>query len=58
MTIIEQLVQIKNETCDFACMFKEYLEDSIKDPKERNEKLRGYCNRCPLNRLSFKRKHH
>lgn len=53
MTITEQLIAIKEDACEYACMFKEYLEDEIKDPELRKEKLRGYCERCPLTKLYF-----
>lgn len=39
----------KAEICDYACMFKEYCNDTFDDEKKRNEILKGYCDRCPLN---------
>ena len=51
MTIVEQLILIKEETCDFACMFKEYAQSEYEDIEKRQEYLNGYCQRCPLYRL-------
>lgn len=53
MTIVEQLIAIKEETCDFACMFKEYVEDQFEDEHKRQEILSGYCLRCPLGKLHY-----
>lgn len=53
MTIVEQLIEIKKETCNFACLFKEYVNDEFKDEQKRQEILKGYCERCPLTRLHF-----
>lgn len=53
MTIVEQLMLVKEETCNFACMFREYAESEYSDIQKREEYLREYCLRCPLNRLHF-----
>ena len=51
MTIVEQLIAIKEETCKFACMFREYVKDEYENEQKRKEVLDGYCERCPLGRL-------
>lgn len=53
MTIVEQLIEIKKETCNFACLFKEYVNDEFEDEQKRQEILKGYCERCPLNKINF-----
>ena len=53
MTIVEQIIKVKEETCTFACMFLEYVNDEYEDEEKRKEVLKGYCVRCPLNNLHF-----
>lgn len=53
MTVVEQLIAIKEETCDFACMFKEYVTDEFEDEQKRQEILKGYCERCPMSRIHY-----
>lgn len=53
MTIVEQIIAVKEETCKFACMFREYVNDEYEDEQKRKEILKGYCARCPLGRLHF-----
>lgn len=56
MTITEQLVKIKNETCVYSCKYLQevYLEEE--DVQLRIVKMQGYCHDCPLSRLHFERK--
>lgn len=51
MTIVEQIIKLKGETCNFACMYLEYVNDEFEDEDKRKEVLKGYCERCPLNKL-------
>lgn len=53
MTIVEQIIVIKEEVCNFCCMFKEYVNDEFEDEQKKEEMLKGYCERCPLTRLHF-----
>ena len=53
MTIVEQLVLIKEETCEYACMFKEYAESEFEDKLKGIEYLEEHCLRCPLGRLHY-----
>lgn len=53
MTIVEQLMLLKEETCNYACMFKEYAESEYEDTENGKEYLKEHCLRCPLNRLHY-----
>ncbi len=53
MTIVEQLISIREETCKYACMFKEYAEDEFKDDRTRERYLQSHCERCPLGKIHY-----
>ena len=53
MTIVEQLIAIKDDVCKYACKFKEDIELEYPDPIVQKAYLQGYCHNCPLNSIHF-----
>lgn len=54
MTVVEQLVAIKEDACRYACKYKEDLELEYTDPITQKAYLQGYCHECPLERVHYK----
>lgn len=53
MTIVEQLVTVKEDVCRYACKFKEVVELAYPDPITQKAMLQGYCHECPLNKIHY-----
>ena len=52
MTIVEQLLKIKEETCEYACGWMENLKmECGEDDVLYKVHLQQYCQRCPLNKI-------
>lgn len=53
MTVVEQLVSIREATCDYACKHKERVEQEQKDPLIQKVVIQGYCHDCPLAKVHY-----
>lgn len=53
MTIVEQLVAVKEDICRYACKFKEDVELEYPDPITQKAMLQGYCHECPLSKIHY-----
>ena len=53
MTIVEQLIVIKEDTCKYACKYREYIMANNNDPVVQQAKLQDYCKACPMNSIHY-----
>ena len=51
MTVVEQIIAIKEDTCLYACKHIEQTKKDYHDPQVQLVMLQGYCQGCPLGRL-------
>ena len=51
MTVVEQIITIKEDTCLYACKHMEQMRERYHDPQVQLIMLQEYCQRCPLGRL-------
>ena len=54
MSIVEQIVQIREEICVYSCKYMEQAKKEHKDDTLRKVYIQGYCHDCPLNNLHYK----
>ena len=54
MTVVEQVVKIKDDICQYVCKYKEMVEEEYSDYVLRCAKLQGYCHNCPVEKLNHK----
>lgn len=52
MTIVEQIVQVRKEICNYACKFQQYCNDNY-DELEAKIQLQKYCKGCPITNLHY-----
>lgn len=53
MTVVEQIITIREDICNYACKYREYVAANNKDPLVQRIKLQEYCKDCPLIKLHF-----
>ena len=53
MTIVEQLVSIREEVCMYACKYKADIDRKYKEDAIRKVMLQQYCQKCPLSHLHY-----
>lgn len=53
MTIVEQLVNIREQVCIYSCIYKRQVEEAYDDEELRKAVLQGYCHDCPLTKLHY-----
>ena len=51
MTIVEQLISVKEKTCEYACKY--YDEGSYHESVNRKVYLQKYCHECPLGKVHY-----
>ena len=55
MTIVEQLVAVREEVCGYACKYKEDIDRKYKEDTTRKVMVQQYCRNCPLTQLHYKK---
>ena len=53
MTVVEQIIAIRESVCQYACKYKEDVNRKYKDPVTQKVMVQQYCKDCPLPRLHF-----
>ena len=53
MTVVEQLIEIREEVCEYACKYKEDIERKYRDEIIRKTMMQQYCHGCPLTQLHY-----
>lgn len=51
MTVVEQVVAIRESVCAYACKYKEAEDRKYKDEVTQKIMVQRYCRECPLTRL-------
>ena len=53
MTIVEQLVAVREDVCGYACKYKEDIDRKYKEIPTRKIMIQQYCHYCPLTQLHY-----
>ena len=53
MTVVEQLVNIREQVCIYACKYKEDICRKYHDEIIQKTMLQQYCHGCPLTKLHY-----
>ena len=53
MTIVEQLVAIREDVCEYACKYKEDIDRKYKEDTTRKVMIQQYCHEYPLCHLHY-----
>ena len=51
--MVEQLIEIREEVCEYACKYKEDIERKYRDEIIRKTMMQQYCHGCPLTQLHY-----
>ena len=55
MTVVEQIVQIRKEVCEYSCKYWEEVSRMYKQDATKKIMVQQHCRYCPLTRLNFER---
>ena len=53
MTIVERLVVIREDVCEYACKYKEDIDRKYKETSTRKIMIQQYCHGCPITQLYY-----
>ena len=53
MTIVEQIVAVREEVCEYACKYREDICRKYKERATQKIMLQQYCHNCPLTQLHY-----
>lgn len=53
MSIVEQLIVLKEDICHSYCKYAESTQKDYHDPLMQRYKLQEFCNNCPLNKIHY-----
>ena len=54
MTVVEQLMEIKEQVCAYSCKYREEASNLYSDETMRKLYLQRYCHECPLSKVHYK----
>ena len=55
MSVVEQIVEIREEVCAYACKYREEASNLYSDEMMKKLYIQRYCHECPLTKLHFKK---
>lgn len=53
MTVVEQLVNIREQVCIYSCKYFEEMCRKYHDESVKKVMLQHYCHNCPLTKLHY-----
>lgn len=53
MTVVEQLIKIREDTCLYACKYRDKVDVEYDNETLRKVAMQGYCHECPLMKLHY-----
>jgi len=57
MTVVEQLVRIREDVCEYACKYREEAKKGYSgDVTMQRLAIQRYCHECPLGKIHYSRK--
>ena len=57
MTVVEQLVRIREDVCEYACKYREEAKKAYSgDDTMQRLAIQRYCHECPLGKIHYSRK--
>ena len=55
MTVVEQLIAIRDDVCEYACKYRESVKRSEGDEVLWKISVQRYCHDCPLTKLHYQK---
>ena len=53
MTVVEQLIAIREDVCRYACKYKEDIEFEYPDPLVQKVMIQQFCQGCPMTKIHY-----